>query len=557
MSVRSSLSLFRWLGPLALVACTGGTAPTASTDAGTTADTSDGPRDMLIVAAGSDINNMLPVVSSSASDSAVFGHIYMEGLDGDFDCELNYKPALYESWEWSDDSLSLTMTLREGVKWADGTPVTAQDIAFTNKLFADPDVASPRFGFTQKHANPPEAIGTNKVKFTWVQPGDRITRLAESSAYHVPKHLLDTAAPSGLRTHPLTTDPVGTGPFMLTKRKPNAFFTLEPNPNFTGPDNMKPRLKMVRFEIVPEYQTRLLKLKKGEVDLAEGIQVKDADDLRENNPNLKLVSRGYRFMDYIAWNLSDPRFQDVRVRQAMAYAVDIDGMIKRLLTGGDGTVYAKQAYGTITPEICSTRAEIELIKQNVDKAKSLLAEAGWTDTNSNGIVDKGGQELEFTLITNRENERRMQAAQLVQSGLKEIGVNMKLDFVEFNSMSDRARRKEFEAMLGGWAAGLYVNPAAMWHSGPEYTFNYPGYSNAEVDRLIDTGLATPDPKEAGPIWKEMQEKVYADQPYLFLWWRDEIVAVDKRFENTSIDITSLTHRLYEWEVPADKVKYDL
>ncbi|MFK7927831.1 MAG: ABC transporter substrate-binding protein, partial [Myxococcota bacterium] len=161
------------------------------------------------------------------------------------------------------------------------------------------------------------------------------------------------------------------------------------------------------------------------------------------------------------------------------------------------------------------------------------------------------------LITNRENERRMQAAQLVQSALKDIGVSMKLDFVEFNSMSDRARNKKFEAMLGGWSAGLFVSPAAMWHTGEQYTFNYPSYSNSTVDALIDKGLATPDPKEAAPIWAEMQTKIYEDQPYLFLWWRDETVAVHRRFENAQININSLIHNLNEWEVPADKVKYDL
>ena len=99
----------------------------------------------------------------------------------------------------------------------------------------------------------------------------------------------------------------------------------------------------------------------------------------------------------------------------------------------------------------------------------------------------------------------------------------------------------------------------MWHSDTEdkkYPFNYTSYSNPEVDALIDRGLNTPDPKEAAPIWQEMQAKIYDDQPYLFLWWRDEIVGIDNRFENTEIDVLGLLNNLHKWEVPADKDKYD-
>jgi len=542
---------------LTLAACTG--SPPASPDsadgtAKTPAD--DGPRDMLVVASGSDINTMIPFVSTSAGDSQVFGHIYAEGLDADFDCQLNYKPFLYDSWEWSEDSLELTLEMRKDITWADGTPVTAHDVAFTYGAIANKEVASPRYAYTDGFAKPVEAVDDHTVKFTWKKPGDRITRLAQSAAYHSPKHKLESAIPN-LGDHPLATNPLPDGPFRLGKRQAGQYFTLEPNPDFTGPDEWKPELKLVRFLIVPEYQTRLLKLKKGEVDLMEGIKVKDADELKKSNPNLRLVRRGYRFMDYIAWNLQDDRFKDKKVRQAMAYAVDIDGMIDKLLTGSDGTRYGQQAVGTLTPEICSVKADFDPIKQDLDKARALLEEAGWKDTNGNGIIDKGGVEMSFTLLTNKENERRRQASQLVQAQLKEIGVEMKLDLIEFNAMTKRLHDREFEAVLGGWSAGLFVDPSPMWHSGEEYRYNYPSYANDEVDALIDKGLMTPDPAEAAPIWREMQEKIYEDQPYMFLWWRDEIVAIDGRFENTHIDISSLTHRLYDWEVPPDKVKYRL
>ncbi len=537
--------------------CTGAPPPTDGTGTGPDAHATDqGPADMLVVATGSDINTMIPIVSTSVGDSQVFSHIYLDGVNGVFDCQLNYQPALYESWEWSDDSLQLTLKMRQDIKWSDGEPVTAHDVAFTYEAIGMTDVASPRYAYTRDYAEPATALDDYTVRFSWKNPGDRITRLAQSAAYVIPKHKLASALPN-LGDNPLATNPLANGPFRLGKRQAGQYFTLEPNPDFSGPDEWKAHLKLVRFQIVPEYQTRLLKLKKGEVDLMEGIKVKDADELKKSTPNLRLVRRGYRFMDYIAWNLNDKRFQDKQVRTAMAYAVDIDGMIDKLLTGEDGTRYGQQAVGTITPEICSVKADFDPIKQNVETAKKMLADAGWKDTNGNGIIDKDGVEMSFTLLTNKENDRRRQASQLVQAQLKEVGIDMKLDLIEFNAMTKRLQARDFEAVLGGWSAGLFVDPSPFWHSGEEYHFNYPSYANADVDALIDKALATPDPDEAAPIWKEMQQQVYEDQPYMFLWWRDEIVAIDNRFENTDIDISSLTHNLNKWSVPADKVKYRL
>lgn len=550
----SGLALLAGIG--ANAGCNGGSAPTAPET--TTEKRGPEQRDMLIYAAGSDLHNLLPVVSSSASDSAVFAYVFEPGLDSSFDCELEFEPRLYKSWEWNDDATELTFEMRDDIAWADGEIVDAEDVALAYELIADETVASPRFGYVKDFAAPPRVNSPTSITFSWKGPGDKTTRLSTVSGYYVPAHRLKDADRASLRTHPLSRKPLPSGPLMLSEHKPNEYFVLEPNPDYTGPEENIAHLKRVMFRVVPEYQTRLLKLKKGEIDLMDGIKVQDADALRSSMDNLRFERRGYRFMDYVAWNLKDPRFQDKAVRQAMAHAVDIDGMIERLLTSKEtGDVYAKQAVGTITPEICATRAEIEPIKKNVEKAKELLASAGWTDSNGDGIVDKDGTPFEFTLITNRENERRMEAAQLIQADLKNIGVNMKLDFMEFNAMTERARNRDFEAMLGGWSAGLFVDPSAMWHSGEEYRFNYPSYSNPEVDALIDKGLATPDPEKAAKIWKEMQEKIYEDQPYLFLWWRDEVVAIDKRFDDAQINILNLLYHLPEWKVPADQVKYDI
>ena len=216
------------------------------------------------------------------------------------------------------------------------------------------------------------------------------------------------------------------------------------------------------------------------------------------------------------------------------------------------------------------------------EARRLLAEAGWTDTNGDGFVDKNGENLSFTLTTNVGNPRRAKASVFIQDYLKQAGVEVNIETLAANTFFENLRKKDYEAALSGWSAGLFVDPSTIWHSDvvrgidpqtvgsdtpncsdevtencveKRYEFNFVSYSNPEVDTLIEKGLRTPIPEESAPIWKEMQAKIYADQPYTFLWWMDEVIAVNSRFENTSIDVLSPFGRLHEWSVPADKVKY--
>lgn len=513
-------------------------------------------RDMLIVGVSSDVHTLLPVVSQTELESRAMSQIYYEGIQADFDCSLKFRPGVVESWSWGEDSKSLTLTLRSDITWADGAPVTARDFAFAFEVIGDPKVRSPRIGYFEALSSPPEVLSPTEIRFNYSEPGDRYTRLSQATSYYLPHHLLGEIDREALRGHPIAKSPVPTGPFKLEEHKPGQSLTLVPNSAFSGPVQDRARLKRVQFKVIPEYQPRLLKLKRGEIDFMDSLRVKDADELRASNENLRIERRGYRFMDYVAWNLNDDRFKDKEVRRAMAHAVDVDGMISRLLKSESGETYAQQAVSSISPELCAVRAKVDPIKRNLEQAQQMLADAGWTDTDGDGIVDKGGVKLAFTMLVDRGNERRSEAAQLIQNDLKAIGVQVDLETLEYNAMSERLKKKKFQAAMGGWAASLFIDPSAMWHSDEKHLFNFPSYSNPKVDELIERGLRTPDPAEAAPIWREMQEIIYEDQPYLFLWWRDDIVAIDSRFQDTSIDILSPLNDLHRWHVPEDKVKYN-
>jgi peptide/nickel transport system substrate-binding protein len=215
--------------------------------------------------------------------------------------------------------------------------------------------------------------------------------------------------------------------------------------------------------------------------------------------------------------------------------------------------------GTITPALCGVHNDdITPLAHNVEEAKALLGKAGWRDTNGDGVLDKGGQKFSFTLMTNTGNKRRADISVLFQDQMKQLGIEVNLERIEGNTMGDRLRKRDYQAYLYGWSAALFVDPSDAWSCETDATprtFNFTNYCNADVDKLIAQGLQTPDPRDAAPIWREVQAKIYEDQPYLFLWWMDELVAVHERFDNYNINVLSNLHNLHEWSVPPEKVKY--
>jgi peptide/nickel transport system substrate-binding protein len=554
MTLRSLLAVS--LSGILGSACSGGGAGERGEDAAPTE-----LKDTLVVGWQSDIGNLNPIVYETAADGMVLEQLSFPLVDSEFDCSLKKLPGIAKSWEWSDDGTVLKMELRDDIKWEDGKPVTPEDIAFTYELVGDNTVASPRIESVDRMTpdGRPKIVDATHIEWHFTRAYDRDTQMSHTGLALLPKHVFADADRATLRGNEHSNRPLSYGPWRLAKHEPNQRIILEPNPNFSGPEGFKPRLNRVIFRVIPEYATRLIELESGGIDLMENVLPADADRLRADHPELRLVRRGWRFNDYIAWNQKNPLFQDLRVRKALAMGANIDDMIAKLLTSKTGEKYARHSIGTITPALCGVHNEdVKPLPYDPAAAKKLLGEAGWRDSDGDGLVDNGGKKFEFTLNVNTGNKRRADVAVLLQANLKDIGVGVNIVPIESNTFFENLRKRDYEAALAGWSSALFVDPSTLWHCDTpdkQYAFNFTSYCNPEVDALIDQGLATPNPKDSAPIWKEVQAKIYADQPYLFLYWLDEIVAVHSRFQNTTIDILSTLNRLHEWEVPPDQVKY--
>ncbi len=515
------------------------------------------PAGTLVVAWPMDFRSLLVVVQESNEDAEISAQLTFDPVRAKFEgCQLHAQPGWASDWSFSEDGRTLSMTIPEGLKWEDGKPVTVQDYALAFELAGNPTTASPRFATVDKMVpgKRPLIIDPTHIQFEFQQASDQGMMLfSTSSLPPVPSHVLAGADNTTLRAHPQSSQPLSAGPWRLAAHEPGQKIVLEPNPAFTGPTEMKPKLDRVIFRIIPDYQARVLALEAGEVDHVRNLQVADAERIGKKYPDIALHRRGWRAVEFVVWNQRRPMFADKDVRTALALATDVDAMIGSLLTTSTGESYGKRAVGNITPELCETVPDqVQPLPFDLPRARELMAKAGWTDSNGDGILDKDGNKFQFTLATSAGNQRRASLAVMLQANLQELGVVVDIQPVDPNALGGNLRSREFDAVVMAWAGGLFVDPSSTWKCPtPEHPaeLNYGGFCDPTVDQLIERGLSTPNFSEAAPIWKEMQAKIYEEQPMLFLYWMDEIVAVDKRVEHVSVDIVSSLSHLHEWDVP--------
>ncbi len=514
------------------------------------------PGGTLVVAFPGDVETFNPLVARIQTTRELQARMFPYLVVPEFDCRLTFTPGLASAWRFSDDGRDITFTLRDDMTWQDGEPIDADDVLFTWELVADPAVGSPLLPNLDAldDERPYEKTDAHTIVVHFEQAADPILMLAQlASIWIVPRHVLADVPREGMRGAPFASAPVASGPLVLERWDRGHEVVLQRRDDFTGGDPML--LDRVVVRVIPDHDAQLTAFRAGEVDMVLGVEIEDLARLRADRPDAQVMRRGWRFLEYIGWNLRDERLADERVRRALAHAIDTDTLMAVLLSDGTET-YARRATGTTTPEICDVVDEtLEPLAFDPDRARGLLAEAGWTDTDGDGVLDRGGEPLTIELLYSTGHKRREQASVLIQDQLSKIGVKLELRPLERNALYEKLGNHDFQAVLAGWSAGLFVDPTDFWHSQSSSPFNYTGFVDPRVDRLIDQGLAAPTPEEAAPLWKEMQRVIYEAQPYCFLYWVDEVVLLDGRFRDASVTTLSFFQDLEHWWVPEDRRRY--
>ncbi len=255
----------------------------------------------------------------------------------------------------------------------------------------------------------------------------------------------------------------------------------------------------------------------------------------------------------MGYNLSDPKFSDARVRRAINFAVNKKEMIDTLFYG-----LARETTGPFLPDSWAYNGDVNPAPYDPAAARSLLAEAGWADSDGDGWLEKGGKEFEFTVLVNQGNAERQRTAEMIQGYLKAVGIRVKIRVLEWSALiNDFLNKKRFEAVVMGWSLARDPDNFDIWHSSKtrEGEFNFIGYNNPEVDRLLEEGRRTFDQARREAIYHRIHEVLYDEQPYLFLYTADALPIVNSRFRNVEASPIGIGFNFIRWYVPEGEQKY--
>jgi peptide/nickel transport system substrate-binding protein len=507
-------------------------------------------RSSIVIAEGTDVGVLLPVLETSALDAEINSQLYL-GLNtarwGEGGLEYVVDDlCLTERWEFDQDSTTLKYFLRTDAVWSDGQPISANDVVFTYELLGNPEIASP-YGDAWEYLDSVVAVTDHEVAFHFQRryPG----MLFHTGVRIIPAHVFEDAAsdPSGLATHPTLVQPgkdlVVSGPYRIAERRPGDRLILEPNPNaFTA----RPKTDTIVFRIIQEETTRLVELKNGSVDVAGPLAMEYVEEL-EADPDFRIETISDRFYDYIAWNGSrfEP-FSDPDVRLALSLAIDRQASIEGLGLAG----YARPAVGPY-PSIFQTLVDpsIQADPHLPDSSIAILAGRGWRDSDGDGVLDRDGQPFRFTLLTQAGNQRRESAAEIVQAQYADVGIDMEIRLVDFNTLLGLMfEERDFQAVLMGWQVGLEPDYLVGFFWPPDHPYNITGFSSAALDSLITLAQDAGTREEATPMWRAAASVITAEHPYAFLWFFDDAVAVSQRVTGTRIDTYGLYQNLYQWRL---------
>lgn len=484
-----------------------------------------------VVALAADPDVLNPLLSTSAIAGLVIAELY-DGL-ADMDESLAFVPRIARSWEVAADGRSVTYHLRPW-NWSDGAPLGARDVVRSFELFKDERVASPRRGL---YADVMSARALDDSTVVYELARSRPDPVQATWHHIVPWHLVGELDPATVAEWPINRRPLSSGEFRLASWAPNRELVLERNERYPG---RAAYLDRVVFRVVPEEATRLLMLETGEIDVADGVSPAAAARL-EGRGNLRLAATGSRRIYVVQWNCRNPALADSRTRRALSIAIDRDRLISALVAG-----YGKPAIGPIPPALWNYHRRLAAPACDPAAARALLAEAGWADTDGDGVLERDGRPLRLEILTRSGDPVREQGVVILRENLAAVGVAVDVRVMEQGASLERVREGRFDAYFGLPNPNLFGNPSPYVRSTAVAEFNQGHYANARVDSLLDVALAEPERARALPVWELLQEVLADDPPAAYLFYPDNLVAVSNRLRDVRPHILSPVNNLAEW-----------
>ena len=495
----------------------------------------------------SDPGTLNPLFTSSVYETYVEDTLF-DGLftfNSDFEWIIN--ESMVESWEKTEDHKTWTVKLRAGLKWHDGHPLTAHDVAFTWEAIMDDAVPTKTLRSGRDQLESVTALDDLTVRFVHKEalPTGKWNMLYSI----LPKHIIGDKNDENRKKDPsLKKDPyyleyaqapIGCGPYKFVRWERNREIVVERWDDYHG---KKPHFKRQIFKVVKDPNQALNLFKKGELDEIEitplqfATQTNDADfakvGVKAFHPTWSYYCVGWNGIH--ASDKSNPFFTDRLVRRAMAHAANIPLVLKNLTYG-----LSKQASGIFQPGAWMYNEQVQLLPYDLDKARELLDEAGWKVNESDGgrykEIDGEQVKFEFTILIPQGSSIGPAFAAIFMEDLAQIGVKLKQQTLDFSALLDRLRGKNYEAFMLGWSTGIDPDTNRnLWHTDEaESGRNFVSYSNPRVDELFELSRREFDTAKRADQFKEIHKLIYDDQPYMFILSRAATWAFHKRIRGVT------------------------
>ena len=470
-------------------------------------DSTETESKVVTVAQGAKPKSLDPYMYNAIPDLLVSRQFYNTLFSREKDGTI--VPELAESYEYKNDK-ELDIVLKKGVKFHDGSELTADDVIFSIERMKK----QPGSEVMVKEIDKVEKVNDYEIKILLSTPSSPLLfNLAHPLTSILNKKYVEAG-------NDLSVAPMGTGAFKLVAYNDGEKIEMEAFQDyFEG----APKIQKLIIRSIPEDTSRLAALETGEIDIATGLAPINIQTV-EANDKLELISEPTTATEYICLNVEKAPFNNKEFRQALNYAIDKQSIIDSMFMGK-----AKIAKPIVNPNVFGYYDGLEEFPYNPEKAKELIAKSGVKDTT-------------FVLHVN-DNPVRLQVAQIIQANLKDIGVDVKIETLEWGTYVQKTGEGEFQAYLGGWVSGtsdadivLYplLDSKSIGASG-----NRARYSNPKFDKEVEMARTVLNPDERKEYYKNAQLIIQEDAPLINLYNKNENIGINKRILGFEYDPTTM------------------
>ncbi|WP_324172088.1 peptide-binding protein [Sulfurimonas sp.] len=480
----------------------------------------------LHLATSANPSRLNPLLATDSSSSEIAGFLFNGLVKFDKDSSTIIGDLAKEFYYENDTTL--IFKLHQNVLWHDGEKFSAKDVLFTYKTLISPSVVSP-YSAAFRFVKDVQVIDAFTLRVTYKKP--YFKALETWMMGIIPEHILKDE--KNLMNSKFNTNPVGTGAYKLHQLEHSKNIILVAfDDYFEG----RTKIDKISFHVIADPMTRFLMLKSSALDVGgiEPIQYERQlnDDFFKKFNIYEEISHSYT---YLGFNLRREKFKNPKVRLALSLAINREEIVDILFFK-----HAKVCTGPFLPASRAFNKNVKAPKQDLEKAKQLLKEAGYDEKNP----------FTFEIVTSNSSAIRPYAAQILQHQLKSAGVVVNLRVMEWQAFLNMVVfPNKFDSVLLGWGLSSTPDPYLFWHSDNDKKggFNFIGYKNPKIDKMIEESQSIIDREELGKLWREMFKIIVKDNPYLFLYIPNSITTVNKNIKNIEPSPSGIWHNYRKWE----------